>query len=339
MESGPRCGAEKVVGELDLESLIQEFLADDSRSTLGLPHMTTGQRKQTKKLVEQHPGLRCESFGLGQERQLHLFKASDGAAGAPSSAAVAPAAAVISPQKPAPLSLPSAGGSAGNTPERAGVEQQWETATTACSTSASTMGSPGTSPRGSAILRHFGVGKPPGLATPLGVAAVRNTFIHFDFEGSKEDDRQVQSLPHGMFRQRLWAEAHSEGVAEEAPQPPSLPPAVEDTAPAVAAEQSALPEAVAPHDALLPGTEVEIRGLSRCPAFNGRRAVVQSYDRESGRYDVVLCSAGEQRAKVRRENLGPAAPMMPPAAAPLAAAPAAPLLATPSPTGTHVQAR
>lgn len=338
MESGVRCGAEKEVGELDLESLIREFVADDSRSTLGLPHMTTGQRRQTKKLVEQHPGLRCESFGLGQERQLHLFKVSDGAAGSPDGAAGALAAAAATPQKPAPLSPEGAGGSAG-TPARAGPEQQWETATTACSTSASTTGSPGTSPRGNALLRHFNVGKPPGLDTPLGVAAVRNTFIHFDFEGSKMDDRQVQSLPHGMFSQQLWAEALSVSVAEEALQSPSMPPAVEGTGLTVAVEQLALSEAAASHDGLLPGTQVEICGLSKCPAFNGRCAIVQSYDEESGRYDVVLWSdAGEQRAKVRRENLGLVTPM-PPAAAPFAPPAGAPLLATQGPNGMHVRAR
>lgn len=60
----------------DLQSAIVEFLADPARTSLELPHMTTGQRRHTKKLAEGYPELKCESYGLGQERQLHLFKIS-----------------------------------------------------------------------------------------------------------------------------------------------------------------------------------------------------------------------------------------------------------------------
>mmetsp|Transcript_74450 Transcript_74450/g.137303 ORF Transcript_74450/g.137303 Transcript_74450/m.137303 type:complete len:215 (-) Transcript_74450:188-832(-) len=38
--------------------------------------MTTGQRKLARKLAEQHLELRCESFGFGADRRLHLFKAN-----------------------------------------------------------------------------------------------------------------------------------------------------------------------------------------------------------------------------------------------------------------------
>lgn len=56
-------------------STIFEFLADPARASLQLPHMTAGQRKSVKKLLEQYPELRCESYGFGEERQMHLFKA------------------------------------------------------------------------------------------------------------------------------------------------------------------------------------------------------------------------------------------------------------------------
>jgi len=58
----------------DVAVVIEEFLADPARSSLELPNMTSGQRKQAKKLASMHPELRCESYGFGQERQLHLFK-------------------------------------------------------------------------------------------------------------------------------------------------------------------------------------------------------------------------------------------------------------------------
>lgn len=55
-------------------SIIFEFLEDSCRTTLKLPQMSSGQRKSVKKLIQQHPELRCESYGFGAERQLHLFK-------------------------------------------------------------------------------------------------------------------------------------------------------------------------------------------------------------------------------------------------------------------------
>jgi hypothetical protein len=58
----------------DLTLAIADFLADESRSSLKLPHMTTGQRKNAKLLVDKYAEIRCESFGFGAERQLHLFK-------------------------------------------------------------------------------------------------------------------------------------------------------------------------------------------------------------------------------------------------------------------------
>lgn len=59
----------------DAEKVIASFLVDVGRSSLELPHLTTGQRKTMKRLVDQHPGeLRCESYGFGSERRLHLFR-------------------------------------------------------------------------------------------------------------------------------------------------------------------------------------------------------------------------------------------------------------------------
>jgi hypothetical protein len=363
LELGPRGGAEKEE-EPDLEALVAAFLADECRATLELPRMSAGQRKQAKRLVEQHPGLRCESFGFGQERQLHLFKPSHEATREASSAA--PAASMATPGTPSPAGPPppallsprvarpdaAAAAVVDGDPASAGEGNHWEKASTgacstekapteACSTGASTPGTPSFSPRGgSGQLRHSGFGGPSGLATPLGIAAVRNTFIHF--EGAKEDDRLVQSLPHGMFRQQLQAEGF--GEAELVLSPPRLSPATREHQPE-ATDEKELPPPAAFDVMLPPGVEVEIGGLSKCPAFNGRRGVVQSYDPEAGRYDVALWSeTGEQRAKVRRENLAPIAPPSP-VAVPLsplafcgAAVPGGLLLATQSP-GQILQAR
>jgi hypothetical protein len=63
------------VDNFDTENAILAFLADPGRLSLELPHMTTGQRKHVRRVVDQHPGqLRCESYGFGPERRLYLFK-------------------------------------------------------------------------------------------------------------------------------------------------------------------------------------------------------------------------------------------------------------------------
>merc|ERR1719373_328167 len=65
---------------IDVETLVDEFLADPERSFLELPRMTTGQRKQARRIAEQHPRLKCESFGFAADRRLHLFKTEAGQA-------------------------------------------------------------------------------------------------------------------------------------------------------------------------------------------------------------------------------------------------------------------
>lgn len=58
----------------DVEKTIADFMMNPSETSLELPHMTTGQRKNAKRVAERYPELSCESFGFGQDRQLHLFK-------------------------------------------------------------------------------------------------------------------------------------------------------------------------------------------------------------------------------------------------------------------------
>lgn len=55
-------------------SAIFEFLADPVATSCMLPKMTAAQRKSMKKLIQQHPEIRSESYGFGEDRQLYLFK-------------------------------------------------------------------------------------------------------------------------------------------------------------------------------------------------------------------------------------------------------------------------
>lgn len=64
-----------------LEADVAAFAADATRTALELPQtLCARQRKWVKALAEGHPNLRCESFGFGAERRLHLFKAAGEAA-------------------------------------------------------------------------------------------------------------------------------------------------------------------------------------------------------------------------------------------------------------------
>lgn len=69
-------GVQNAEETFDVVAELTVFLADAASSELKLPHMTTGQRKHTKKVAEQFPELVCESLGFGQERRLHFFKGS-----------------------------------------------------------------------------------------------------------------------------------------------------------------------------------------------------------------------------------------------------------------------
>jgi hypothetical protein len=224
----------------NLEATIEDFLADPTQDSLQLPHMTTGQRRHAKKLVEDHPELKCESYGFGADRQLHLFKRSGRL-----------------------LSTPS-------------VEP--DTPTSSC-----------------ALM-------------------VRNTFIHI--EGDTADERMVQTLPRDMFRQNIAQEEHHVARAVEtvtdAPLPAQVPPPPEQPAPTALSRLSppecpAEPSKPAGAPRLTPGTQIQVEGLVRAPAFNGLCGVVQFFDEEADRYSVLLSSStapsGVQKAKIKGENL------------------------------------
>jgi len=253
----------------DVETAVLNFLADPTSSSLGLPHMTTGQRKHTKKLVEQYFELRCESYGFGAERQLHLFKNGktdihqDVDSAASTKASSSEVEADQGTASPGLASLPAE----------------------ALQTSRPT-------PRGL---------DPSFAATEHQAVQVRNTFIHID-DATPMEKRVIQSMPHSMFRQCILAEiAHkaAESASEEPPEFPTTPSSVHS-------DDEAEP-IFSPSGRLLPfsaGTLVIVEKLVKSPAFNGCSAVVQGYDQATGRYDIVIASAsGAIQAKIKEDNL------------------------------------
>jgi hypothetical protein len=176
------------------------------------------------------------------------------------------------------------------------------------------------------------VGEPEVISVTPGLAAaprleILNTFVHF--HGKSEDERIVQSMPHGMFSQCL-ADAlsgnsyqrvdmclSSESVHE---------PLQMETVTTIALNYDDVfprtPENVRhfvhrahiegdrdlrgePSGGLAAGTEVVIDGLKKLPAFNGKKGTIQSFDEDSGRYNVLLAASadGHKWAKVKADNL------------------------------------
>lgn len=192
------CPAKQQEVGVDMESMIAEFLADVACATLELPQMTTGQRKQVKKVVDGHHDLRCESYGLGQERRLHLFKKAS-----------------ESIDKLSESRLPL--GAQFDLPSIVNCSRP-DCSPPDCSTRASSSTS--TPSPGSPVLTFSEM---PFPADSLSDLQVRNTFIHFD--DMSADQRAVQSMPHNMFAQCLLAESVGEpaAAASAAPSPAAAP--------------------------------------------------------------------------------------------------------------------
>jgi len=64
-------------GSFDLGAAIAGLLFDAGCNSLELPiGLTAEQRKEARLVADQHPELKCESYGFGADRRLHVFKKS-----------------------------------------------------------------------------------------------------------------------------------------------------------------------------------------------------------------------------------------------------------------------
>lgn len=302
-------------------SALATFLANPVQMTLELPPMSAAQRREVKQLAAQYPELRCESYGFGAERQLHLFKPDAGAkVSLQSDTAPSPADAeqpsvrvrntfidgwicneadaeeaepVIFRSMPPQLTTEVQSKQGVHWCEKPGSPTHSTTASSASRTSSPC-------PAG-----NSGQVAEATEATAREVnnnLQVRNTFVHFE-ESAPTDPRIVQSMPHGMFRKSLaeeLAEAPAETEGAEAlpaqATSSSFPPAV--VRPILEASQ------VPPVLQALIGMEVQVTGLVKTPGFNGHRGLVYSWDTDVARYNVLLSlPTGPQWAKVKWENL------------------------------------
>lgn len=228
---------------------IFEFLADPVSTSIKLPKMTAGQRKSMKKLIQEHPEIRCESYGFGDDRQMHLFKAAE----------------QESMQTLTPASL---------------AKMEGQHASPDCSSNSTAAPSEASSEHNQEVS-----------------FPTRNTFIHFE-DSEHVDERVIQSMPRNMFRNSVHAEA-----LQRAAMPHTAAPKLEQATPCPTIAETDSEE----RDSLTLGALVVVEGLVKCPAFNGQSAIVQSWDEETGRFDILLASPGAQggfqQAKVKKENL------------------------------------
>ncbi|CAE7725456.1 KCNJ11 [Symbiodinium pilosum] len=259
----------------NIENALEAFLADVDCKELKFPPLDPDQRKQAKKLAEKYPEIKCESYGFGEERRLHLFKTSASLK----------------------ASLVKEGGK-----EVHGAE---------CASDQSTVVSGAASPESKEDASPTALFEEVA-ALLSSLYQVRNTFIHIEEKGVV-DQRNIQSMPHGMFRQHLQEEAAQS--AQDYVEGPATPTTA--TATPTEPQTPTLPVAEVPEaiEELAPGTEVLIEGLQKFPAFNGLRGTIQLLDKATGRYNVQLASGDgplEQIAKIKGENLRVLVPPPPP---------------------------
>merc|ERR1719359_347478 len=108
-------------------------------------------------------------------------------------------------------------------------------------------------------------------------------------------------MPRNMFRDNLQAE-----TSQRAVEPDSTPAkaCIEQVDEEAVDRPSSSEVELSGKMPITSGDLVVVEGLMKCPAFNGLSAIVQAWDNEAGRYEVLLASPGGfQQAKIKEENL------------------------------------
>lgn len=192
----------------DIEAAITNFLADPGADTLELPHMTTGQRKQARKLAEANKDVTCESFGFGTDRRLLLLKN----------------------RAPSVTTSPSGGGADAKALEGSAATPTpgADARTTAAVTSADAPKKEGDAPAWGLV--HAGLPRLLPCAADASPVRIKNTFID-DWEPSAGAGQE-----HFIFRS-MPPQMKKAGLAAESDEPCYVAPVSRDT-PALASEPS-----------------------------------------------------------------------------------------------------
>jgi len=248
----------------DVVSAVAEFSADIARTTFELPHMTTGQRKTAKKLLEQFPELVCESYGFGAERQLHLFKKS---------------------YKEEPRS-----------PGRSTAASSEASKDSSSSKGSPAAGSPSTSHREDLLLLPSAPGNFQVRNTFIHIEAT-------PVDARQCQSMPHGMFRQCMLAESLHEVAHCEPSPADAGYDTASEPDEYMTGQLLNQTDQLLNQPGELYGLSI-GTLVVIEGLVKAPAFNGRSGVVQGWDEMTARYEILLASPeGCQQAKIKEDNL------------------------------------
>lgn len=260
-----------------------DFLADETRTELTLPPMTTEQRKEAKRFAEQYPEIKCESYGFGEERRLHLFKKQNGAAPTGltrTGSEQSTTASEVDTPSPANTSLHEVNfGSVLS--ERIQIKNTFihveENSDFVDGRMVQSM------PHG-----MFGKRWEEEVLQKMPGDAKTNAAKQMVPQHSQEEVRSVSGSD---------ASYTGSTKTEEAPPKVAVPP----------------PAKEAPRGIFAIGSDVVVEGLMKCPAFNGLSGKVESLDEKTGRYEVMLVSnsGNDTLAKIKGENLRIAVPPPP----------------------------
>jgi hypothetical protein len=255
----------------DLEAALADLLHDSSRMSVELPPMSSEQRLQARKQVEQFAGLTCESYGFGEERKLHIFKKMQSECDK-SSGSCAPESTAKCDEVNADL---VSDGSVRCVMD--GPVCKLDLTAVGANTDASTIAASSCASDGSPAST-FRESEPKFLAPP-GFDLCASRCAHS--KQYRADPRVIQSMPHSMFSQHLRDEATAREL-----------------------EVDSFARSSEEIDSVVPGAQVIIYRLSRCAAFNGLTGTLQSVDEQSGLFTVVLSfpAHGQKTVKVKRQN-------------------------------------
>eukprot|EP00747_Dinoflagellata_sp_TGD_P184437 gnl/TRDRNA2_/TRDRNA2_40045_c0_seq2.p1 gnl/TRDRNA2_/TRDRNA2_40045_c0~~gnl/TRDRNA2_/TRDRNA2_40045_c0_seq2.p1 ORF type:complete len:371 (+),score=56.97 gnl/TRDRNA2_/TRDRNA2_40045_c0_seq2:97-1209(+) len=313
-------------GPLDAVALaINRLLADERLVSLELPRMLTAeQRKRAKQLIERHPELSCESYGFGSDRVMHVFRRSSTRVDE-AMESVEGRHRVLSWEAVGAVSLKVKNTFIDD------VVNFDDTGIEACDSPNILFRSlPARLPHGMPWRRDdscvgsakrsgpFVLHLPGWDASPIAKGSVSSLF-----RDEKCGHGHVHPSPSPACCSTSASSGNESGGGSPASSSRGERSPEDDAVRATAAWGAAwgaaptffkmqpppTASAASPGDEnlLASGTEVVIEGLLKCPDFNGKHAVVQSFDVESGRYSVLLSSSStacsQQSGKVKRSNL------------------------------------
>jgi hypothetical protein len=258
-----------------LEDVVARFADDDSLPSYVFPSsLSIEQRQFAKTAVRRYANVRCESYGFGAERKLHLFKKREvfnivGDASMPECVRMRV--------------------------KNTFIDAWLDDGEAKCSCSP--------------VIRSL----PADLRSLVGSTASVASEIQEAIDAASTGKPHQSCKKHPLSIQVADEFSTAVGCVCRTPSSCNSPKQVQELGRSAGINVAA-PPPTSPNNVvmLLEGTEVETDGLTQQPAFNGLTGTVQSWDSAMRRYDVLLDTpSGLRRVKLKRSNLKPRLPPPP----------------------------